>query len=130
MSSSYQKWNLYSKKAGRFDKTNYWPVSLHSHISKVFEKLIFNQINENIKPFLSKVLTEFCKNQNAQHSLLKILKNFKEALANGKPVSVIFMDLSEAFDTINHDLLIAKLKAYNFSAKSPSFIHIYLNKRL
>ena len=59
-----------------------------------------------------------------------MLKNFKEALDNGNPVSVIFMDLSEAFNTINHDLLIAKLKAYNFSAKSPSYIHIYLNKRL
>ena len=40
------------------------------------------------------------------------------------------MDLSKAFDTLIHDLLIAKLEAYGFSAKSVSCIHSYLNKRL
>ena len=39
------------------------------------------------------------------------------------------MDLSKAFDILNHDLLIAKLEAYGFSAYSPSCIHSYLNKR-
>ena len=55
---------------------------------------------------------------------------FKEALDKGNSVSAIFMDLSKAFDTLNHDLLIAKLEAYGFSAKSLSYIHSYLNKRL
>ena len=40
------------------------------------------------------------------------------------------MDLSKAFDTVNHDLLIAKLEAYGFSVNSLSYIHSYLNKRL
>ena len=40
------------------------------------------------------------------------------------------MDLSKAFDTLNHDLLIAKLEAYGFSSKSLSYIHSYLNKRM
>ena len=52
------------KKANPFDKTNYRPVSLLSHISKVFERLIYNQINEYIEPFLSKVLNGFRKNHN------------------------------------------------------------------
>ena len=38
-------------------------------------------------------------------------------------VSAIFMDLTKAFDTLNHDLLFAKLEAYGFSAKSLSYIH-------
>ena len=59
-----------------------------------------------------------------------MLENFKEALDKGNPVSAIFMNLSKAFDTLNHDLLIAKLEAYDFSAKSLSYIHSYLNKRL
>ena len=40
------------------------------------------------------------------------------------------MGLSKAFDTLNHDLLISKLDAYGFFAKSLSYIHSYLNKRL
>ena len=39
------------------------------------------------------------------------------------------MDLSKAFDTINHELLLAKLKAYDFSKKALSFMCSYLKKR-
>ena len=59
-----------------------------------------------------------------------MLGNFKEALNKGNSVSTIFMDLSEVFDTQNHDLLIVKLEAYQFSTKSLSYIHNYLNKWL
>ena len=59
-----------------------------------------------------------------------MLEKFKEVLGKGNSVSVIFMDLSKAFDTLNHDLLISKLDAYGFFAKSLSYIHSYLNKRL
>ena len=59
-----------------------------------------------------------------------MLQNFKEALAKGNSVTAIFIDVSRAFDTLNHDLLIAKLEAYGFSAKSLSYIHSYLNTRL
>ena len=83
------------KKADPFDKTNYRPVSSLSHISKVSERIIYNQINKYIEPFLSKVIPGFRKNHNTKHSLLKMLETF-----NG------------------------------FSAKSLSYIHSYLNKRL
>ena len=59
-----------------------------------------------------------------------MLERFKEALDKGNSVSAIFMDLSKAFDTLNHDLLIAKLEACGFSVNSLSYIHSYLNKRL
>ena len=118
------------KKADLSDKTNYRPVSLLSHISKVFERISYNQINEYIETFPFKVLTGFRKNHNTQRSLLKMLENFKEALDKDNSVSAIFIDLSKAFDTLYHDLLIAKLEAYGFSAKSVSYKHSYLNKRL
>ena len=59
------------KTADPFDRTNNF--SLLSHISKVFERIIYNQINEYVTPFLSKILTRFCKKCNPHHSLLKIL---------------------------------------------------------
>ena len=93
------------------------------------ERLIYDQINEYIEPFLSKVLTRFRKNHNT-HSLLKVRENFKEAIDNSNLVSAIFMDLSKEFYTLNHDLLNAKLEVYGFSAKSLSYMHSYLNKRL
>ena len=59
-----------------------------------------------------------------------MLENFKEALDKVNSVSAMFMDLSKAFDTLNHDLLIAKLEAYSYCAKSLSYMHSYLHKRL
>ena len=56
-----------------FDQINYWPVSLLSHMSKFFERIIFNQKNKCIEPFLSNPLTGFQKNDNTQDCLLKML---------------------------------------------------------
>ena len=88
------------------------------------------QINKYIEPFLSTVLTGFRKKQNTQHSLWKMPKIFKETLDKGNAVGAIFMDLSKDFDNLNHDLLIAKLEDYGFSAKSLPYIHSYLDGRL
>ena len=61
-------------------------------------------------------------------------EKFEKALVKDKSVSAIFMDLSNAFILnafiLNNGLLIAKREAYGVSAKSLSYIHSYLNKRL
>ena len=118
------------KKADPFDITNYRPVSLLSHVSKVYEIIIFNQISAYFEPLFSTLLTGFRKNYNTQHSLLKMLELWKETLDQRKAVSAIFMDLSKAFDTLNHDLLLAKLEAYGFSENSMGYIQSYLDNRL
>ena len=59
-----------------------------------------------------------------------MLEKWKKALDKEENMLPIFMDLSKAFDTINHDLLLAKLKTYSFSKQALSFMRSYLkNKR-
>ena len=94
------------KKADLLDETNCRTVSLLSHISKVFERVVYNQINESIKPLLPQQLIAYRQNHNAQHFLLKKLETFKEALDKSNSVSTIFIDLSKTFDTLNLDLLV------------------------
>ena len=59
-----------------------------------------------------------------------MLEKWKEALDKGNFADAILMDLSKAFDTLNHDLLIAKLEAYGLSINSLRYIRSYLNQRL
>ena len=58
-----------------------------------------------------------------------MIENWKKQLDNGKKVGVIFMGLSKAFDTINHSLILAKLKGYGFSKKTLSLLQSYLCNR-
>ena len=58
-----------------------------------------------------------------------MLEKWKKALNTEENMSAIFMDLLKAFDTINHDLLLAKLKAYVFSKQALSFMCSYLKNR-
>ena len=53
----------------------------------------------------------------------------KNALEKGNKVGTIFMDLSKAFDTFNHNLLLAKLNAYGFSFNEIKLVQIYLLER-
>ena len=78
---------------------------------------------------LTKCLTGFRKSEDTQHSLLTILEKWKRGIDNGAHVSVLFMDLSKAFDTINHELMLAKLKTYGFSTNALSLMHSYLKNR-
>ena len=54
------------------------------------------------------------KGYNAQYALIAMIEKWKKSLDEGGIFAAIMMDLSKAFDTINHELLIAKLHAYGF----------------
>ena len=78
---------------------------------------------------LSKCLTGFRKSHGTQHVLVTMLEKWKKAVDNEEYVSALFLDLSKAFGTINHDLLLAKLKAYGFSSNTIKLMHSYLNNK-
>ena len=79
------------KKADPFSKIDHRPVL--SHVLKVCKRIIFNQISRYLESYLSGLLTGFQKNHNTQHSLLKILELWKEALDKDNSVGPFFMDL-------------------------------------
>ena len=78
---------------------------------------------------LSKYITGFRELHGTQHSLMTMLEKWKNVLDKGEYVCVLFMDLSKAFDIINHDLLLAKLRAYGFSNNALNLMRSYLKNR-
>ena len=94
------------------DKSNYRSVSILPLISKVFERVIYNQLSEYTESFLNHILCDFTKARSTQHALFKLLRSWQKELDNGGFVGTILMDLSKAYNCIPHELLIAKLKCY------------------
>ena len=117
------------KKLGNTFKDNYLPISMLSKFAKLFESIIYSQLNDYIENKFSKYLTGFRKNHNTQNSLLRMIESWKAKLNNGSKVGVIIMDLSKVFDSLNHDLL-AKLEAYGLGNNAVSFMGSYLTNRL
>ena len=71
----------------------------------------------------------FRAKHNTQHALLKMIETWGAMLNKGNKVGAIKMDLSKAFDTLNHNLLLCKLKAYGFNKNALTFIQSYFTNR-
>ena len=111
------------------NKKNYRNVSLLPALSKIFEKLLHTQIADYMENFLSPFLCGYRKGYSAQYALIAMLEKWKMSLDKGGYGGGILMDLSKAFDTLDHELLIAKLFAYGFDKNALSLIKSYLSDR-
>ena len=90
---------------------------------------MYKQIINYMERFLSPFLCGFCKGYNAQHALVRDLEKWKTSLEKGENIGAILMDLSNAFNCIRHDLLLARLDAYIFSRESLCLIYSFLDNR-
>ena len=122
----------YVKKCCRFFvlyKKNYRPITVLPSVFKIFERLLARQMLPFVSKFLSPKICGYRQGYNAQHVLIKLVETCKKTLDNKGFVGVVFMDLSKAFDCLNHELLLAKLNAYGFSTNAIRMMCSYLTGR-
>ena len=119
---------IFKKKDKTFVE-NYRPVSVLPTVSKIFERIMQKQITDYIGKFLSPFLCGYRKGFSTQYALLSLIERWRLCLDKQGFAGALLMDLSKAFDTINHELLIAKLHAYGFSIEALEVLLSYLQER-
>ena len=110
-------------------KKNYRPITVLPSVSKIYERLVQDQMLPFVQSFLSSLLCGFREGYGTQHALLRFVEACKKTMDNRGVAGAVLTDLSKAFDCLNHELLIAKLNAYGFSRSALLFIYSYLTDR-
>ena len=94
-------------KPDKYDVLNYRPVSILDVFSKIYEKVIKNQLVSYFDKYLSPFISAYRKNYSTQQVLIRLLEEWREKLDENFIVGAVLMDLSKAFDCIPDDLIIA-----------------------
>ena len=112
-------------------RTNYRPISVLSVIAKVFETIVHQQVTSYFisNDLFTEAQSGFRSGHSTQDVLLRVTEDWKLALDADDLVGIMFIDLSKAFDSIDHSLLIAKLSAYGFDGISLRWFTNYLSNR-
>ena len=108
---------------------NYRSFSILITFSKIYEKYIQGSLTPFVEKFLSKCISVYRKTYGTSNVFLRLVEEKKAALDNKNFLEVVLMDLSKMFYCIQHDLLIAKMRAFGCSEDSLEFIYSYLKKR-
>jgi hypothetical protein len=111
--------------------SNYRPISLLPNFSKILEKLMFNRMVEFLDKH--KILYEhqygFRQNYSTEYALIELSDKIAQSIDKKKLMIGIFVDLSKAFDTLNHEILLSKLAHYGIRGVSNEWFRSYLSNR-
>ena len=110
---------------------NYRPISILAILNKVFEKEVFRQIYQyfNVNSLLSKFQSGFRQGYSTLSALIQMCDNWFENMDNGKLTGVVFLDIRKGFDSIDHAILLMKLKSYGITGVGYDRFKSYLTAR-
>jgi hypothetical protein len=119
------------KKGQKQNIENYRLISILSGFSKILETLTYNTVVNFLDKFnlISNARNGFRKNKSTCTAIQMFIGEVQKVLDNKQLAFGIFLDLSKAFDVIDHDLLLAKLELYGLRGISCEWMRSYLTDR-
>ena len=111
---------------------NYRPISILPSLSKIFERVIFNQIHDYFNThnlYYNSNQYGFRKDHSTELAALEIIDRITQHLDKGATPINIYLDLSKAFDTLDHNILLHKLKHYGIQDNALDLFRSYLTER-
>ena len=121
---------LYKSKE-RYLISNYRPISLLITLSKILEKVIYKRtyqfLNQNDQFYNSQY--GFRSQHSCEHAIAELVGNILKNKENGKTTISLFLDLSKAFDSLQHETLLKKLEIYGIRGTAHNWFTSYLENR-
>ena len=119
-------------KSGSSDNVeNYRPISILPVLSKIMEKAVQQQLLHYLETnkLLSKYQFGYRNGKSTQSAMVLLSDNIRRSIDKGELVGSVFLDLTKAFDTISHDLLLQKISSYGVREKEFDWFVDYLFRR-
>ena len=119
------------KRGSKTDPKNYRPISLLPSLSKIFEKLIHKQMIEHLEihQLINPNQHGFRKNHSTTSAITNLTDFVFKSFDSKQSVPTILLDLSAAFDCVDHTILKYKLGNYGFRGQALSLLSFYLHER-
>ena len=111
--------------------TDYQPISVLPCFSKLLKRVMYNRLYKFLleNNILYQKQFGFQNAHSTEHAILQLVNQITEAFSQGKHTLGIFLDLSKAFDTVNHNILLEKLKAYGIQSENLKRFRSHLSNR-
>ena len=110
---------------------NYRPISILPIVSKLIERILYNQLSNYLKK--ESILSEYQFGFRSRHSttttLIDCSNEWYIHMDCGQYNLVVFLDIKKAFDTVNHDILLKKLEMYGLGDSALALLRNYLTDR-
>ena len=119
------------KSGDRSCPSNYRPISILPAASKLLEKCVQGQLTShlNVSNLYYPLQSGFRPGYSTTSTLLHCTDAWYKALDNRRMIGVVFLDVSKAFDTVNHNLLLSKLQSLGLDSSAIAWFHSYLQNR-
>ena len=120
------------KSGDRCDSGNYRPITILPTVSKVLEKVVHHQVYKYLvdEKILSPVQFGFRPNLSTEVALIHFTDSILDNMDKGAVTGAVFLDLSKAFDTVNHSILFSKLSKAGLTDATITWFKSYLYQRI